>query len=321
MALLDVTDLEVAFATPEGDVKAVNSVSFSLDKGECLGVVGESGSGKTQTFLAVMGVVAGNARVSGSAVFDGRDLITLKPSETKGIRGSRIAFIMQDSLSALTPHMRIGEQLCEMLVTHQGMGDGEAEQIATETLGQVRIPEAKRRMRMYPHELSGGMRQRVTIAMGIICQPDILIADEPTTALDVTIQAEILDIFDELRRERGMAIVLITHDLGVVAGRTDRVMVMYGGRIAETAPTDAFFAGAKHPYSLGLLESTPRVDTAVDQPLITIPGRPPDLLNLPAGCTFAPRCTKVLGECAGTVPPIENVSGGHQVACLNWRQG
>lgn len=315
MSVLQVKDLKVEFQTPRGVVQAVNSVSFDLQAGQTLGVVGESGSGKTQTFMAIMGVIPENARVTGTAMFEGRNLLELGTKELNRIRGSRMAFIMQDALSALTPHMRIGDQMSEILRFHENLKGQAAEARALEVLQQVRIPEAARRMRMYPHELSGGMRQRVIIAMALLCRPEILIADEPTTALDVTIQAEVMDIFDELKRETQTTIVLITHDLGVLAGRADQVMVMYGGRIAEKASVEAFFEQPHHPYSRGLLQAVPNIESPVDQALTSIPGHPPDLMNLPAGCPFAPRCHKKIEACEGTLPPLTSKPDGRLVAC------
>lgn len=315
MSVLDVRDLKVAFNTPDGVVEAVNGVSFSLEAGKCLGVVGESGSGKTQTFMAIMGVVPDNATVTGCAMFDGRDLLSLPTKEMNKIRGARMAFVMQDALSALTPHMRIGKQLSEVLRIHKGMSAKDADRKVLDVLDQVRIPEASRRMAMYPHELSGGMRQRVTIGMALLCDPDILIADEPTTALDVTIQAQVLDLFDELRRNTDTAIVLITHDLGVLAGRADDVMVMYGGRVAERADVNTFFDAPMHPYSIGLLDAIPRIESPVDQALTVIPGRPPDLSALPAGCAYAPRCPKKIDICDTDLPVLTTYDGDHLTAC------
>lgn len=315
MPLLDVSDLTVTFHSPDGPVNAVNGISFSIDAGECLAVVGESGSGKTQAFLALMGVVAENAEVAGQALFAGYDLLTMTNRQRAKMRGNRLAFVMQDSLSALTPHLRIGEQLAEILEVHRGAGATDIDNTVLEVLDRVRIPDARNRVTNYPHELSGGMRQRVTIAMGLLCSPDILIADEPTTALDVTIQANIMEIFDELRRDLNLAIVLITHDLGVVAGHSDRVMVMYGGRIVESAPTTLFFSEAKHPYSNGLLQSMPRLNTPVDQLLVAVEGRPPDLMNLPTGCAFAPRCHRAQPKCDSAFPTLEKINADQSVAC------
>lgn len=315
MSVLEVKNLTVEFATPRGSVQAVNGVSFNLEPGRTLGVVGESGSGKTQTFMAIMGVMPDNAKVTGEAIFEEQNLLSLNTRALNQIRGSRMAFIMQDALSALTPHMRIGEQMTEILKFHQGRQGEEANRRALEVLDQVRIPEAKRRTVMYPHELSGGMRQRVIIAMSLLCDPEILIADEPTTALDVTIQAEVMDIFDDLKRETQTTIVLITHDLGVLAGRADEVMVMYGGRIAEKAKVSDFFEGPLHPYSSGLLQAIPSITSPVNEALMSIPGHPPDLMNLPAGCPFEPRCPKRIETCRSVLPNLETKPNKRQVAC------
>lgn len=313
--ILDVRNLEVAFETPHGIVQAVNNVSFTLQAGQCLGVVGESGSGKTQTFMAAMGVKPNNAIITGQALFKGQDMLAMTRKEQNKIRGARIAFIMQDSLLALTPHMQIGDQLTEILRSHLGLSGKEAEARALECLERVRIPEARRRLRMYPHEFSGGMRQRVTIGMALLCDPDILIADEPTTALDVTLQAQVMDIFDELQRESNMAIVLITHDLAVLAGRADEVMVMYGGRIVEKASVSAFFEHQFHPYSEGLLSAIPHIDSPTDKDLTVIPGQPPDLMALPKGCAFAPRCILAKQMCVQTLPELEVRKDGRSIAC------
>lgn len=315
MSVLKITDLKVEFETPRGTVQAVNGVTFDLHAGKMLGVVGESGSGKTQTFMAIMGVMPENANISGEVIYNGQNLLDLSTREFNKIRGSRLAFIMQDALSALTPHMRIGDQMIEILRFHEHVGKTDAEARALEALEQVRIPEAARRLKMYPHELSGGMRQRVIIAMALLCKPEILIADEPTTALDVTIQSEVMDIFDELKRETNTTIVLVTHDLGVLAGRADDVMVMYGGRIAEQAPVGAFFDTPYHPYSKGLLQAIPNIQSPVDQALASIPGHPPDLMNLPLGCPFAPRCSSKIEVCETTLPKLTHKGPNRTVAC------
>lgn len=315
MSVLKITDLKVEFETPRGTVQAVNGVTFDLHAGKMLGVVGESGSGKTQTFMAIMGVMPENANISGEVIYNGQNLLDLFTREFNKIRGSRLAFIMQDALSALTPHMRIGDQMIEILRFHEHVGKTDAEARALEALEQVRIPEAARRLKMYPHELSGGMRQRVIIAMALLCKPEILIADEPTTALDVTIQSEVMDIFDELKRETNTTIVLVTHDLGVLAGRADDVMVMYGGRIAEQAPVGAFFDTPYHPYSKGLLQAIPNIQSPVDQALASIPGHPPDLMNLPLGCPFAPRCSSKIEVCETTLPKLTHKGPNRTVAC------
>jgi len=289
-ALLEVTNLNTRFDTPDGEVKAVNGVSFAIAEGETVGVVGESGSGKSQAFLTVLGLLAANGRATGSARFRGTELIGAAPHELNRIRGSRIAMIFQDAMTSLNPYLRISRQMTEVLVTHRGMNESEARKTAIAMLDRVRIPEAKRRFDMYPHEFSGGMRQRVMIAMALLCEPDLLIADEPTTGLDVTIQAQILDLMRDLKRGGRTAIVMITHAMGVVAGLCDRVLVMYGGRIVEEAPVRDIFYDPQHPYTHGLLRATPRLDEAITAELRTIPGQPPDLQHLPPGCAFCERC-------------------------------
>jgi len=313
--VLDVRGLSVAFDTPDGVVNAVNDVSFSLKAGQCLGVVGESGSGKSQTFMAIMGAIARNGRTSGEAVYDGRNLLEMPRTELNQIRGDRITLVLQDALTSLTPHMRIGNQLTEGLIVHKGLSKADARARALEVLDLVRIPEAAHRMRSYPHELSGGMRQRITIALSLLCEPDILIADEPTTALDVTVQAQILDIFDDLRRDTDTAIVLITHDLGVIAGRADEVLVMYSGGVAELAPMQELFKTPYHPYTEGLLAAMPRFDGNTDQPMVAIPGQPPNLLSPPAGCSFSPRCPSVRERCRAERPNVGSFGETRRVAC------
>src|SRR5713101_2962895 len=288
--LLEVTNLNTRFDTPDGEVKAVNDVSFAIDEGETVGVVGESGAGKSQAFLTVMGLLAANGRATGSARFRGAELLGLAPAELNRIRGSRIAMIFQDAMTSLNPYLRISRQMTEVLVTHRGMNESEARKAAVAMLDRVRIPEAKRRFDTYPHEFSGGMRQRVMIAMALLCEPELLIADEPTTALDVTIQAQILDLMRDLKRGGRTAIVMITHAMGVVAGLCDRVLVMYGGRIVEEAPVRDIFYDPQHPYTHGLLRSMPRLDEAIMAELRTIPGQPPNLQHLPPGCAFHERC-------------------------------
>lgn len=313
--LLEVSNLSIAFETPGGVVRAVNDISFRVAAGGCLGVVGESGSGKSQTFRAIMGGLSDNGRASGSALFDGQNLLELPERELNRIRGNRIALVMQNTAAGLTPHMRVGDQLLEVLRLHSDVQGEAATRRVLEVMDRVRIPEARARMKMYPHEFSGGMRQRVMIALSLICGPEILIADEPTTALDVTVQAQILDIFDELRAETQMAIILITHDLGVLAGRADQVMVMYGGRIYERADVEAFFKAPWHPYSEALLEAIPRIDTPLDVALTTIGGQPPDLKSLPVGCAFAPRCPRAQEICRVERPERERLPNGRSVAC------
>ena len=315
MSLLEVNHLDTRFDTPEGEVKAVNDVSFTLDKGETLGIVGESGSGKSQVFMTIMGLLAANGRATGSARFQGTELLGMPPVKLNKIRGSRIAMIFQDSMTSLNPYLRISRQLTEVLVTHRGMGEAEARKAAVAMLDRVRIPEANRRFDMYPHEFSGGMRQRVMIAMALLCEPELLIADEPTTALDVTIQAQILDLMRDLKRDSNTAIIIITHALGVVAGLCDRVLVMYGGRIVEEATVRDIFYNPQHPYTHGLLRSTPRLDeTSIDE-LRTIPGQPPNLQRLPPGCAFNERCDWRMERCLVEEPAVRVAGAGRRKAC------
>lgn len=313
--VLEVEDLSVGFDTPDGTVRAVNQVSFSLEAGSCYGVAGESGSGKTQLFLSIMGEMPGNAKLSGKVIFEGRNLLELPRAELDRIRGARIAYVMQDALSALTPHKTIGDQLIEVLRVHEHLTPDRALQRALDVLDLVRIPEPRKRMRMYPHELSGGMRQRVLIGSSILCEPDILIADEPTTALDATVQAQVMEIFDDLRRDTKAAIVLITHDLSVLAGWAQQVMIMYAGRIAEAASVDRIFNAPFHPYSRSLLSAVPRLDGPLDQDLQELAGAPPNPLALPRGCAFAPRCTMRQAVCEREVPRLQTGAGEHRFAC------
>jgi oligopeptide transport system ATP-binding protein len=315
-ALLEVENLNTRFETPDGEVRAVNDVSFAIAEGETIGVVGESGSGKSQVFLTVMGLLAANGRATGSARFRGAELLGMAPGELNRVRGSRIAMIFQDAMTSLNPHLRISRQMTEVLVTHRGMGEGEARKAAIAMLDRVRIPEAKRRFDMYPHEFSGGMRQRVMIAMALLCEPDLLIADEPTTALDVTVQAQILDLMRDLKRGGRTAIVMITHAMGVVAGMCDRVLVMYGGRIVEEAPVRDMFYDPQHPYTHGLLRSIPRLDEAMPAELYAIPGQPPNLQHLPPGCAFHERCFWRVSRCDRDEPALREADGtGRRKAC------
>lgn len=315
-ALLRVQDLCVHFQTDEGLVKAVDGVSLELAKGEVLGVVGESGSGKSVTALALMGLVPTPPGFypNGRIEFDGQELLSLKEAALRRLRGNRIAMIFQDPMTSLNPYLRVARQLTEVLEVHRGMGALDARKRAIEMLERVGIPEPARRIDSYPHELSGGMRQRIVIAMALLCEPELLIADEPTTALDVTIQAQILELIGDLRARMGTSVMLITHDLGVVAGMAERVAVMYAGRIVEQAKTADLFASPQHPYTRGLLRATPRLLGARDR-LSTIEGLPPDLSDLPEGCPFAPRCESAHDRCEQAYPPKSLGLGGRYTHC------
>ena len=316
--LLEVEDLRVEFWTARGTIHAVNGISFDIGPGETLGIVGESGCGKSVTSLALLGILARAGRVAGgTATFEGRDLLKLDDDELREIRGRDIAMIFQDPMTSLNPVLTIGRQIREVLETHFGMERAAAEQRTAELLDRVGIPKAKSRLRDYPHQFSGGMRQRAMIAMALACQPKLLIADEPTTALDVTIQAQILGLLRELVADQGAALILITHDLGVVAGMCERVNVMYAGMFMETGTAEQVFARPRHPYTLGLLQSVPRLDAARKTPLHPIEGNPRDMLEPPKACPFAPRCRYEVEASRQSVPPLENLESGHKVACFN----
>ena len=316
--LLSVEDLHVRFWTRRGTVHAVNGISFDIARGETLGIVGESGCGKSVTSLAILGLLARNGNVeSGSAVFDGTDLIHQSDRALRRIRGREIAMIFQDPMTSLNPVLTIGRQIREALETHFGMHRKEAEAKATEALDRVGIPSAKARLNDYPHQFSGGMRQRAMIAMALACKPKLLIADEPTTALDVTIQAQILDLLRELVTQEDAALILITHDLGVVAGMCERVNVMYGGMFMETGSAEQLFGNPRHPYTLGLLQSVPRLDAGKRARLHPIEGAPPDMLRAPSACPFQPRCRFEVDESRRSVPTLVEVERGHKVACFN----
>jgi oligopeptide transport system ATP-binding protein len=301
--LLQVDDLSVRFKTQDGEITAVNGLSFALERGQTFGIVGESGSGKSQSMLAIMGLLASNGRAAGRARFNGEDLLSMPAQRLNAIRGNRVAMIFQDPMTSLNPYLTVERQMTEVLELHKGLTRRSALQLAIQTLEAVRIPDAARRIRMYPHEFSGGMRQRIMIAMALLCQPDLLIADEPTTALDVTVQAQTMALLRDLQHEFGTAIILITHDLGVVAGLCDQVMVLYGGRIMEQASAESIFYRPTHPYTLGLLGAAPRLEHD-EETLIAIPGAPPNMAHLPPGCPFSERCAFVMDRCVQQRPPL-----------------
>jgi len=319
--LLDVRDLHVEFRTREGVAKAVNGVNYSVDAGETLAVLGESGSGKSVTAQAIMGILDSPPGfvTGGQVLFQGQNLLTLGAEERRRVRGARMAMIFQDALSALNPVLNVGEQLGEMFTVHRGLSRKEARAKAIELMERVRIPAARERVRQYPHQFSGGMRQRVMIAMAMALEPELIIADEPTTALDVTVQAQVMDLLAELQREYNMGLILITHDLGVVADVADKIAVMYAGRIVETSPVHDIYAAPAHPYTKGLLDSIPRVDQK-GQELYAIKGLPPNLLHIPPGCAFNPRCPMAQAVCRTDVPPLYQVSSTRASACHFWKE-
>jgi len=314
--VLEVKDLVTRFHTPEGVVHAVNGVSFNLDEGETLAIVGESGSGKSVTMLTLMKLIPQPpGRVEkGEAVFLGKDLLKLSNEEIRHVRGAQMAMIFQDPMTSLNPVITIGKQLMEPMLIHLAMTKDQAKQRAIELLRMVGIPSAETRLDDYPHQFSGGMRQRVMIAMSLACTPQVLIADEPTTALDVTIQAQIVELVKRLRQELGMAIIWITHDLGIVAGLAHRVLVMYAGFIVERSPVKELYRNPQHPYTRGLLGSLPRIDEQQDARLVSIEGLPPDMINPPKGCPFAVRCPYAFEQCAEN-PPLLPIDPGHEAAC------
>jgi oligopeptide transport system ATP-binding protein len=313
--ILSVQEMSVQFKLPQGWITAVDRVSFDLKQGEIVGIVGESGSGKSQILLSLMGLLASNGKCTGSAVFEGQPLLNRPPKELDAIRGSAMSMIFQDPMTSLNPYMRVSDQLTEVLIAHQGKSKSTALEIAVEMLERVRIPDARRRIHLYPHEFSGGMRQRAMIAMALLCRPEVLLADEPTTALDVTVQAQILEIVAELARELKTAVAIVTHDLGVIARLCDQVIVLYGGRIMEQGSLDEIFYDPKHPYTRGLLASTPRLDEKVHGELRTIPGQPRAAMGDFPGCPFEPRCALKIDRCTAEMPALLGDGKGRGVAC------
>ncbi|MFF3262855.1 ABC transporter ATP-binding protein [Streptomyces sp. NPDC002932] len=319
--LLEVRDLHVEFHTRDGVAKAVNGVNYSVSEGETLAVLGESGSGKSVTAQAIMGILdMPPGKISGGEIlFKDRDLLKLKKEERRKIRGQEMAMIFQDALSSLNPVLTVGEQLGEMFVVHRGASRKDAKAKAVELMDRVRIPAAKERVGNYPHQFSGGMRQRIMIAMALALEPSLIIADEPTTALDVTVQAQVMDLLAELQRELNMGLILITHDLGVVADVADKIAVMYAGRIVETSPVHDIYQAPAHPYTQGLLRSIPRLDQK-GRELYAIKGLPPNLLHIPPGCAFNPRCPMAQDVCRTDVPPLFDVAKNRQSACYFWKE-
>jgi oligopeptide/dipeptide ABC transporter ATP-binding protein len=315
--ILDVRNQRTAFATGRGMLQAVDGVTFTLERGRTLGVVGESGSGKSVLSRSIMRLLPGNSVVdrTSQVILNGRDLTTMSEKDLRRLRGPEMAIVFQDPMTSLNPVLTVGKQIMEVLIFHMGMKKGPARERAIELLRAVGLPQPDVRVDQYPHQLSGGMRQRVAIAIAIACEPDLLIADEPTTALDVTVQAEILDLLQRMVRERNMAMILITHDMGVVAGRCDDVAVMYAGRIVEKAPVRELFSNTRMPYTGALLSSIPRVTDPPHRKLDAIEGRPPDLINPPPGCAFAPRCKFADAACQVQPPELQG-QGGHQFACV-----
>jgi oligopeptide transport system ATP-binding protein len=314
-AILNIDGLSVSFVQRNANIPAVRQVSFAVQSRECIGIVGESGSGKTQVFMAAMGLLPGNSAVDGGVRFEGVDILRAPPSQLNRIRGSRLTMIFQDPMTSLTPHLKIGIQLAEVLVCHAGKSWSESLAAARRMLERVRVPEAARRLQQYPHELSGGLRQRVMIAMSLLCEPALVIADEPTTALDVTVQAQIIDLLRAMREEVGMALVLISHDLGVVAGLADRILVMYAGRVVENAAATELFEYPQHPYSAELLKCVPSLSGPLLDRLPTLAGQPPQPGDSLDGCAFAPRCPRAAERCRAERPELRGNAGETQVAC------
>ena len=315
MSLLEVNNLQVQFETTDGIVSAVNNVSFSLEEGKILAIVGESGSGKSQTVFAMMGLLDQNGHATGSVKFEDQEILNLSISELNLIRSEKIAIIFQDPMTSLNPYMKISEQMAEVLIHHKGLSKTDAIKQSISMLDAVQIPEARNLIRMYPHEFSGGMRQRVMIAMSLLCHPKLLIADEPTTALDVTVQAQIMHLLSDIQKEFGTSIILITHDLGVVAGNSDETLVMYGGQVMEIATTELIYASPTHPYTQGLMSAVPRLDDNAVK-LKTIQGNPPDAMLDPIGCPFSPRCKFSKDICSTHTPELlETGENKHFRAC------
>ena len=315
MSLLEVSNLKVRFETADGEVNAVNNVNFSLDEGKILAIVGESGSGKSQTVFAMTGLLDHNGSATGSVKFQGEEILNLSNKELNKIRAEKIAMIFQDPMTSLNPYVRVSDQMTEVLVHHQGLSKSDALKQSISMLDAVRIPDTSNRIRMYPHEFSGGMRQRVMIAMSLLCRPKLLIADEPTTALDVTVQAQIMQLLADLQKDFGMSIILITHDLGVVAGNSDDMLVMYGGEIMEIGTTESLYSKPTHPYTQGLMSAVPRLNDSEER-LITIPGNPPNMMKPPEGCPFSPRCNYSNDKCSNVSPILSCVDkSGHYRAC------
>ncbi len=317
MALLDVQDLTITLATADGPARAVRDLSFSLERGETLGIVGESGCGKSMTALALMSLLPERSTTEGKIFLESEDLLTFSEKDLCDIRGNRMAMIFQEPMTSLNPVHTIGRQVMEPLRLHKGLDKDAAHAEALRLLDRVGIPNPEARIRNYPHQLSGGQRQRVMIALALSCSPDILIADEPTTALDVTIQDQILELIQNLVTEDGMALILISHDLGVISENTDKVLVMYGGSAVETGRTDKIFGELAHPYTLGLFAAMPKLGMGRNSRLATIPGVVPDLMNLPTGCTFFDRCPLASDHCKDTPPPVHLLNPDHAVACHN----
>ena len=316
MSLLEVKNINVKFNTPDGVVQAVNNINFNLKGGENLAIVGESGAGKTQLAFSIMGLLAKNGSASGSVKFHSKEILNLDETKMNKIRSNNISMIFQDPMTSLNPYMRISDQLNEVIIHHKGLSKKEALKKSIQMLDAVKIPDARNRIHMFPHEFSGGMRQRVMIAMSLLCKPDLIIADEPTTALDVTVQAQIIKLFSEIQQELNTTFILITHNMGIVAGMCDQTLVMYGGRVMEYGKTENIFLKPSHPYTKGLLEAMPRIDVESNF-LKTIPGNPPNMMNLPQGCPFSNRCEYKISSCSTIMPELESITSyEHKRACL-----